>query len=107
MKDNIKNQAHLFSIIWEEREHKSEISGLPLHGKGHSQWHWQFSHILPKGLYPSYRLKKENIILMTPEEHQLWEFKRHKIKDQEKWKFLFELQEKLKEEYHNGRSTRN
>ena len=106
MKVEIKNQSQLFNLIWEEREHKSQISGQPLLNKGHLKWHWQFSHILPKGLYPKFKLERKNVILMTPEEHQLWGERPDKIRHQPKWAWIFELHEKLKQEYHNG-ETRN
>lgn len=65
-----KNQTELFNYIWETREHKSELSGEPLLPKGHFQWHWQFLHVLPKGAYPYYKLRPENIILGTIKEHE-------------------------------------
>lgn len=65
----IRNQSDLFEIVWSEREHVSDISGKPLLPKGHSQWHWQFLHIVPKGSYPKWKLNPDNIILGTVEEH--------------------------------------
>lgn len=66
----IKNQKQLFEEIWEERPHVSELTGKRLLPKGHPMWHWQFAHILPKGSYPLWKLQKENIMLMTPDEHE-------------------------------------
>jgi len=63
----------LFSEIWEEREHVSELSGKPLLPKGHPQWHWEFLHVLPHGSYKAYKFRKENIILALPEEHAIQE----------------------------------
>ena len=63
-------ELKLFKEIWEEREHKSELSGNPLLPYGHFQWHWQFLHILSKGTYPKWKLEKKNIILGTVEEHK-------------------------------------
>ncbi len=63
-------ELKLFKEIWEEREHKSELSGDPLFEMNNPQWICQFLHILPKGTYPHYRLKKENIILGTVDEHK-------------------------------------
>ena len=60
----------MFVEIWEEREHVSQVSGKPLLYPNHSQWHWQFAHILGKQAYPKYRHRKENIMLMLPEEHE-------------------------------------
>ena len=58
-------ELQMFKEIWEERPHVSELSGKPLLPIGHFQWHWQFLHVLPKGSYPHYKLKKENIVLGT------------------------------------------
>ncbi len=63
-------ELKLFKEIWEEREHKSELSGDPLLPFGHYLWICQFLHICPKSTYPHYRLRKENIILGTVDEHK-------------------------------------
>jgi len=62
-------ELQLFLEIWSEREHISELSGKPLLNIGHSKWHWQFLHVLPKGRFKSLRLDKRNILLALPEEH--------------------------------------
>jgi len=67
---NFKNQKELFQHIWDTRDHVSEVSEKPLFPEGHCKWHWQFAHILPKGSYPAYKLRPENILLMLPEEHE-------------------------------------
>lgn len=59
----------MFNWIWDSRPHFSEISGKPLLHRGHSMWHFQFLHVLPKGTFPKYKLNPENIMLGTPEEH--------------------------------------
>ena len=55
-----------FFMIWEERTHKSEVSGEYL-GKGPSSGY--FHHILPKSKYPDLAYKDDNIILLTLDEH--------------------------------------
>ena len=61
------NKDHLFfKEIWKERPHKSEISGRHLGKEASSAF---FHHILPKNKYPEFRLDKENIILLTIDEH--------------------------------------
>lgn len=97
-----RSEIDLFNEIWAERPHKSEIDGTPLFPKGHKMWHWQFSHLLSKGAYPSAKLDKENIVLKTWAQHQLWEFHQHKLRDKEEWKWVFEKRERLKKEYHGG-----
>ena len=67
-------QANLFFEIWNEREHKSFLSGIPLDKfEGSNLFFNLFAHVLSKALnkYPKFILNKENIILLTPEEHTL------------------------------------
>ena len=91
----VTGELALFKEIWDERPHKSEVDGteIPFFNI------WCFSHILPKGLYPNYRLKKENIIIKTPDQHDDWGNRRHKLKDKEEWKPIFELYDTLREKY--------
>lgn len=65
-----KNQADMFRWIWDNRPHFSEISGKPLLPQGNSKWHFQFMHILAKGIYPKWKCNPENIMLGLPEEHE-------------------------------------
>lgn len=60
-----------FQEIWEERPHYSEISGKFLGDEYNPVF---FSHILTKAAYPKFRHLKENILLKTFDEHQIWEF---------------------------------
>lgn len=76
----------MFRWIWENRPHgyRSELTGEPLLPPGNSRWHWQFLHVLPKGIYPKFRLNPENIILATPEEHNKQEqFEKFRLKKEE------------------------
>lgn len=86
----------LFKTLLEVRGAKSQISGESLVGFD-IRW---FSHVLSKGAYPSFRLFDRNIILKTPREHELWETQRHKLKDLPEWKWVFKLEQELKELYH-------
>ncbi len=69
--DNIFFMREFFLIIWKKRPHKSEISRLYLHSNldGHPYTTCYFHHILEKEKYPEAKLDEENIILLTPEEH--------------------------------------
>lgn len=91
-------QLEIFSIIWEDREHISEVSGKPLLPKRHPRWHWQFSHYLPKSHYRKFMLEKKNIFLCLPEEHTEWGEK--SIKNDPKWKPFLEKYQELKQEYY-------
>tara|TARA_R110002167_G_scaffold149240_3_gene342471 strand:+ start:147 stop:554 length:408 start_codon:yes stop_codon:yes gene_type:complete len=63
----IENINHLlFKEIWKERIHKSEVSGKYLGKEAYSTY---FHHILPKSKYPEIKMDKENIILLTADEH--------------------------------------
>lgn len=97
-----RSMMALFNEIWKERLHKSEIDGTDLLPKGHKLWHWQFSHLLPKGLYKKSKFDKENIVLKTVQQHQDWQFHIQKLRGKEEWKWVFEKYEALKEAYNNG-----
>ena len=86
----MKNQKELFNHIWNTREHRSELTGKPLYNTNHSQWHWQFLHVLPKGSYPKYKLNPDNIMLALPEEHQ----------NQNKYDKFKEKYEELRRQYY-------
>lgn len=61
------NDVHsLFLEIWKERKHYSEISNQYL---GKEPLSIYFHHILPKNKYPEASLDKDNIILLTLDEH--------------------------------------
>jgi hypothetical protein len=96
-KELVKQQTLMFWEIWNERKHKSEVSGLPL-GAFDIRY---FSHVLTKAAYPKFRLKKENIVLMTPEEHFSWEFDDRK---DPKFAKVIELESELKREYYADKS---
>lgn len=60
----------MFNEIWIEREHVSFLSGLPLDEfQGTPYYVNMFAHVLDKKKYPSQRLIKTNVILLTPQEH--------------------------------------
>ncbi len=95
------SQTDLFNHIWNTRPHVSEVSGEELFQKGHRQWHWQFSHILGKGLYGGFKLREDNIVLITPDEHYIWGNQSYKIRSDPKWRWVFEKYDQLKIEYHS------
>lgn len=91
-------ELEIYKEIWNERPHKSEIDGTYL---GEELQPIFFSHILSKGAYPSYRLDKRNIILKTPEQHQLWEFgDKKELRKDPNWNIVFERFDELKFEYY-------
>lgn len=56
----------MFMNIWKSKPHFSELSGASL---GREPFSTFFHHILPKSKHPEAALDPENIILLTPEEH--------------------------------------
>ncbi len=89
-------ERKIFEEILQARGPYSQVSGQYL-GEGFNPW-W-FSHVVPKSIAPKLRLDPRNIILKTPEEHTLWENHKHKIRHIPEWKWVFELEEQLKQEY--------
>jgi hypothetical protein len=68
-KKNIENnekQWLFFYTLLQAKGKFSEISGDPLYGELNSTW---FHHIYPKSKYPNLRYCPENIIIVTPDEH--------------------------------------
>lgn len=65
-KINSEKQWLFFYIVLGSRGKESEISYKPLYGELNSCW---FHHILPKSKYPELRYCSDNIIVLTPEEH--------------------------------------
>lgn len=61
-----KLMHEFFMEIWKKRPHKSEVSGTRLGNEALSTY---FHHILPKHRYPEAAYDEENIIIMTPDEH--------------------------------------
>jgi hypothetical protein len=81
----------LFMEIWRERPHYSQVSGKWL-GKEPSSIF--FDHLLVKELYPQFKFEKENILLVTADEHvertSGWPKPKHQeFIDEAKKKFLY------------------
>jgi len=64
-------ELELFKEIWAERIHYCKVTEEYLGSEPKVSF---FSHLLPKGAYPAFRLRKDNIWLMTPEIHHEWDF---------------------------------
>ena len=62
-------EKELFEEIAKERLPTSFISGIFLDLNDVRC----YAHVLPKGKYPKYRLNKKNIVLLTPEEHRIFD----------------------------------
>lgn len=102
-----EGEAWLFRKIWNELEPEercSFITGYPLEDV-HTMHSFYFAHVLSKGSAPEFRLKKENIALLTLKEHRQWDTARHEIRDNPLWIKMFELEKELKAELLKLRSN--
>lgn len=90
------SQKELFIEIWEEREHVSELSGKYL---GDEMNAWFFAHILSKGSNPQLKYNKENIMLVTQEEHWQLDQNTHLAKQDPLYKPFFDKAEELKTKF--------
>jgi hypothetical protein len=93
-KEVTEQDIAFFKEIWDERPHKCQVTGVEL-GDEFNVVH--FSHILTKGSYPKFRHYKKNLILMSFEAHQQWEFTDRKHPKWQPWK---DLAAELKREYY-------
>lgn len=106
-KSKASGQYDLFLEIWKEREHFSFVSGQTLAHLRHTKVFVNvFAHVLSKGAFPRFKLKKENIVLLTPQEHFLFdhgsEYQREVYAKNNNcsWEPLYELKQQLTEEYY-------
>lgn len=59
-----------------------------------------FSHLLSKQSYPSLRLEPENIVIKTPQQHDMWHNQYDKLKHLPEWKWVLYTEQKLKRKYY-------
>lgn len=107
-------EKDLFGEIWEKREKVSFLSGYPLMEFAYSPFFLNcFAHVLAKGRYPKFRLKETNIILLTPDEHYMFDFgtvaqrKKYAEKMNCDWMKVYGLKDELLEEYEYVQSILN
>lgn len=98
----------LFQSIWASREKKSYLSGKELKNyEGTSFFPNLFAHVLSKAKnrYPKFKLFEKNIILLTPDEHYLYDFgteeQRNKYAQEHgcSWAKIYELKDELVKVY--------
>ena len=102
-------ELQLFYEIWAERPHVCAITGKTITespDKNLPRWLCCFSHVIPKGSYPKYKLNPENIVLKTPQMHDNYHNKgKSELLEGEhgrQWKAFFDLKAKLALEYHTS-----
>lgn len=89
-------QLEMFIEIWNERKHVSWVSGDPIHEFNVKC----FAHVLPKGTYTKWKLNKDNIVLMTEDEHDAQHFQpKEELMKDPRWVRFFTHQDKLRSEY--------
>lgn len=97
-------ELDFFIEIWKERADKED-------GKRYSQINPEkeiffdpqcFAHVCSKGPYPSLKFERENIVLMTPEEHHLYDARTDLAKKIFAFDWVFQLKEKLIREYYEN-----
>lgn len=106
-KKKATGEKALFDEIWIERQHKSFLTGHNLDKYYGTDFYVNlFAHVLSKKKYPKFRLLKDNIVLLSPEEHMLFdqgtEEQRKKYQDKYvwvDWESLFSLRDQLIKKY--------
>ena len=91
-------ERDVFIQLWAKCGGKSEVSGTQLLPPEHPQFHFQGSHILPKGRYPDYRLDPRNIVMVTIEEHQQWHEHPASCENDPAWRPILQRAKALKAE---------
>lgn len=103
-KSSYNGKKALFQYIWANRPHFSEVSGLPLNYPFSPAMYFVFSHVVTRGAYKGLALYPANIVLMTLEEHRIWEFYRWQVQDLPRWEWIFLLHDLLIQEHHEQKS---
>lgn len=91
-------EKEIFESIAESREWVCFVTGEKLYELKPTQ----FGHVLPKALnkYPHFKLKPENIVLLSDWAHYQWDFGvRYELKKDPRWDKMFKLEAELKTEY--------
>ena len=92
----------VFKEIWEQSNKCSFLSSAPLAQYENTKYFFSlFAHVLPKKKYPELRLCKDNIVLLTPQEHFLYDFGTHqqRANSQYNWDKIEERKKILLEKF--------
>lgn len=87
-------QADVFKQIWDSRPHRCEVCNTPIHEARAIN----FSHILPKGGYPSMKLDPRNIEIWCADCHEGWTMGSRKSSNTIGWMRVLDKYEQLKRE---------
>lgn len=96
-KKKTTGEKEVFLKIWSERPHFCQICFTPIGEPSPSN----FMHVLAKGQnkYPLFKLNPQNIILGCYECHVLFDHHKKEIQNNQSWKWVFELELSLKQQY--------
>lgn len=101
-------EKKVFDRIWEKRSHRSELSGRSVQQFENTDWYKNlFAHILSKLMYPKFRLKEQNIMIVHPDEHTLLDQgteagrREYEVKYNMSFQPFYDKQKELKNEYKN------
>ena len=99
-----RSQVELFDYIWLSRPKKCPISGLDLKPFEYSRHEKAMccAHLLPKGTHPLFKLNPDNILLVHPTVHSLFDQGTEKAREAHPewdWTLLFYLQARMKRKY--------
>ena len=98
----------MFTYIWENtKDKRCLVSGAYLREfYGTNKWVNCFAHILPKGLYPKWKLNPFNIVLLHPDIHYLYDFgtEKQRLESGHNFNILYKLKDQLKHVY-NGTTS--
>lgn len=99
-------EKKMFDDIWSKRPHRSFLSGKNIAWVEGTDFYVNvFAHVLAKGKHPKVRLEEENIVLLTPQEHELLdkgteaERKAYAEINNCDWQCVYDLREELKLKY--------
>lgn len=99
------SQIEMFRWIWDNRERRSFLSDRPLDKYRDDVWIILFAHVLNKKNYQAYKLNPDNVVLLTPYEHQLFDQGTQKLRERYAkdvgcdWEKLYNYRDRLLEEY--------
>lgn len=93
-------EKEVFHLIWDSRKHACEVCGVGIKEAKASN----FAHVLPKGAYPEFRLREDNIFLLCSECHNRQHYYGNSLRTSYKWVKFFRRKDELMEEaYPEGR----